>query len=792
MSGGEPSSIKRTLIVCCGQPFFVDCRSVLSFSPDGIRPYAAETRRFPLFLFGGGTLYQALYRKWRPRLFDDVVGQSHITRILKRQVMSGHLSHAYLFTGTRGTGKTTCAKLLSKAVNCLQPVEGNPCGKCEACRGIDEGSILDVVELDAASNNGVDQVRALREEAVYAPAAVKRRVYIVDEVHMLSVGAFNALLKILEEPPEHVLFILATTELHKVPATILSRCQRFSFKRIQAADIQNRLLYIAQAEGIALTEDAAALLSRLADGALRDALSLLDQCAVGGGAVDRDAVLDALGLAGNLRTAHLMNHIRRFESANALNELAQLYAAGKDVSTVLSELSGLARDLLLRQTAGAGAQGLLAGGYDEKTLNYLSNGFSPQRLLHVLNVLQDTQAKLKTSPDRRTDAELCLLRLCDQRLDGSVLSLSQRLSRLEAALASGQLSAVQTRPFAPPPREPAAEGVEAAPPPANEGAEPESLPDFLAETVPAPVPTVEPAPVSAPAKADNLLTEAPTPSPAAEQPGKVVKTAPEPEISVSIEPLPAQNEASAVPDSEVPAEPSLPAEPPPAEEPPLPSEPDLPPPAEEYPPPPLEAPPPMDIPLPEEPPPDAFAPPEEPLPPPEAVTPTRASRSRGSRRRSYARNPVTGEGDARFWQLLQRTLEEIMSPAGSTMLRVGLVMGLYWPGLLRLYVPDPSTLGWLSREPQRGQIEGAASAQAGRAVRLEVIQGPYPKLGQSAASVSAPEPDPLPLSPPSPAPAQAEPPLTPEQRRERYQELEAIGARTEQELGEGFFVIVEE
>ena len=759
-------------------------------------------------------MYQALYRKWRPRLFDDVVGQSHITRILKRQVMSGHLSHAYLFTGTRGTGKTTCAKLLSKAVNCLQPVEGNPCGKCEACRGIDEGSILDVVELDAASNNGVDQVRALREEAVYAPAAVKRRVYIVDEVHMLSVGAFNALLKILEEPPEHVLFILATTELHKVPATILSRCQRFSFKRIQAADIQNRLLYIARAEGIALTEDAAALLSRLADGALRDALSLLDQCAVGGGAVDRDAVLDALGLAGNLRTAHLMNHIRRFESANALNELAQLYAAGKDVSTVLSELSGLARDLLLRQTAGAGAQGLLAGGYDEKTLNYLSNGFSPQRLLYVLNVLQDTQAKLKTSPDRRTDAELCLLRLCDQRLDGSVLSLSQRLSRLEAALASGQLSAVQTRPFAPPPREPAAEGVEAAPPPADEGAEPESLPDFLAETVPAPVPTAEPGPVSAPDGADAPLTEVSTPSPVAEQPEKVANIAPEPEIAVSIEPLPAQNETPAVPDSEVPAEPSTPAEPPdrpptrrsgdtlaepstpaeppPAEEPPLPPEPDLPPPAEEYPPPPLDAPPPMDIPLPEEPPPDAFAPPEEPVPPPEAPVAARSSRPRGSRRKSYARNPVTGEGDARFWQVLQHTLEEIMSVAGSTMLSVGLVMGLYWPGLLRLYVPDPSTLDWLSREPQRSQIEGAATAQAGRAVRLEVIQGPYPKLGQAAAPVSTPEPDPLPLSPSPAAPAQPEPPLTPEQRRERYQELEAIGARTEQELGEGFFVIVEE
>ncbi|MCD7757845.1 MAG: DNA polymerase III subunit gamma/tau, partial [Clostridiales bacterium] len=384
-------------------------------------------------------MYQALYRKWRPQTFDDVVGQSHITRTLKKQVTTGHLSHAYLFTGTRGTGKTTCAKLLAKAVNCENPVGGNPCGQCAACRGIDSGSILDVVELDAASNNGVDQVRALRDEAVYAPAAVRRRVYIIDEVHMLSVAAFNALLKILEEPPEHLMFILATTELHKVPATILSRCQRFSFKRIQPADIQNRLRYIAQAEGIDLTEDGAALLARLADGALRDALSLLDQCAVSGGRVDKDAVLDALGLAGNTKTAHIMNHIRRGETAQALTELGELYAAGKDVGAVLSELAGLTRDLLLRQTTGGSAPGLMAGGYDEATMQALSRGLSSQRLLHMLTLLQDIQAKLKTSANRRTDAELCIIQLCDRTLDGSVLSLSERLSRIEAALANGQL-----------------------------------------------------------------------------------------------------------------------------------------------------------------------------------------------------------------------------------------------------------------------------------------------------------------------------------------------------------------
>ena len=225
-----------------------------------------------------GDIYQALYRKYRPRTFDEVCGQEHITETLKAQVASGRLSHAYLFVGTRGTGKTTCAKILAKAVNCLHPVDGNPCGECAACRGIDEGSVLDVVEIDAASNNGVENVRALREEAVFSPASVKKRVYIIDEVHMLSTAAFNALLKILEEPPEHLMFILATTELRKVPGTILSRCQRYSFRRLDADVIAKRLNYIAAREGFDLTPEGAALLARLADGGMRDAISLLDQC----------------------------------------------------------------------------------------------------------------------------------------------------------------------------------------------------------------------------------------------------------------------------------------------------------------------------------------------------------------------------------------------------------------------------------------------------------------------------------------------------------------------------------
>ena len=301
-------------------------------------------------------MYQALYRKWRPKTFSDVVGQEHVTETLQRQVAEGRLSHAYLFTGTRGTGKTTCAKILAKAVNCEHPENGNPCNKCQSCLGIESGGFLDVMELDAASNNGVDHVRALRDEAIYSPAQVKKRVYIIDEVHMLSTAAFNALLKILEEPPEHLMFILATTELHKVPATILSRCQRFAFRRILPREIVGRLNYIAEQEGIDLRPDGAELLAHIADGALRDALSLLDQCAAAGGTIDSAAVLDALGLAGNLQTAQLMDCVLRRDTKAALLLLHRLYGSGKDVGAVLGELSALARDLLISKTAPEGAR----------------------------------------------------------------------------------------------------------------------------------------------------------------------------------------------------------------------------------------------------------------------------------------------------------------------------------------------------------------------------------------------------------------------------------------------------
>ncbi len=419
-------------------------------------------------------MYQALYRKWRPRTFDEVVGQSHITDILKRQVAADRLSHAYLFTGTRGTGKTTCAKILARAVNCEHPVDGNPCNACPACLGIENGSILDVLELDAASNNGVDQVRALRDEAVYSPAAVRRRVYIVDEVHMLSTAAFNALLKILEEPPAHLMFILATTELHKVPATIRSRCQQYAFKRILPGEIAGRLEQVARAEGIPLTADGAALLARLADGGLRDALSLLDQCTGGGGTVDEAAILSALGLAGNLETAALMGRVAAGDTAGALEKLGSLYAAGKDVGTLLGELSALARDLLIRKTAPQGGASLLTGGYDEAAMRALSSQFTPQRLVYLLTLLQDCQAALARSTSRRTDAELCLIRMCDAGLDDSPAALAARVARLESLLSGTPVPpAPAPAPEAPAavPSAPSAQ-PEAAPPPTDEDAPP--------------------------------------------------------------------------------------------------------------------------------------------------------------------------------------------------------------------------------------------------------------------------------------------------------------------------------
>ncbi len=374
-------------------------------------------------------MYQALYRKWRPRTFDDVVGQEHITETLKNQVAGGRLSHAYLFIGTRGTGKTTCAKILAKAVNCLHPVNGNPCNRCSACRGIDDGSIMDVVEMDAASNNGVDHVRALRDEAVFSPASVSKRVYIVDEVHMMSNQAFNALLKILEEPPEHLMFILATTELHKVPATILSRCQRHSFKRLDNACVEDRLMYVARQEGLDLRSDAAALIAGMAEGGMRDALSILDQCS-GRKHIDNETVYSAMGLAGKANICDMLRHIINHDTASAIDLFTELWQGGKDPATLLGELSGLHREILMTMVAPRGGKQLLSGCYDERTLRSFAGKFSTGELVNNINILQSALSDTR-SGQARTICELCLITLCESDLGDDIPLMRQRIAALE-------------------------------------------------------------------------------------------------------------------------------------------------------------------------------------------------------------------------------------------------------------------------------------------------------------------------------------------------------------------------
>ena len=398
-------------------------------------------------------MYQALYRKWRPQTFDQVVGQKHITETLKNQVMTGRLSHAYIFIGTRGTGKTTCARILARAVNCEHPVNGSPCGVCPACRGIADGSILDVVELDAASNNGVDNVRALRDEAVFSPAAVKKRVYIIDEVHMLSTPAFNALLKILEEPPEHLMFILATTELQKVPATILSRCQRHSFKRLDSSVIAEYLEYIASQEHMKLTHEAAEIIARLADGGVRDALTLLDQCSASGN-IDVEAVYSAMGLAGNLRIAELLDNIIGGDTAAALRSFDALWMDGKDPATLLGELNGLMRDVLMMQVAPKGGANLLSGGYSGAQLKQFSQSMTREELLCAMDTVQGAAAQMRDGRNPKLAAELCLVSLCDNTLGESIPALRARISRLEERVKNGVIGVIDSAPAQAPAAEP--------------------------------------------------------------------------------------------------------------------------------------------------------------------------------------------------------------------------------------------------------------------------------------------------------------------------------------------------
>lgn len=386
-------------------------------------------------------VYQALYRKYRPQTFSDVVGQKGVTDTLRAQIETGKLSHAYLFTGTRGTGKTSCAKILAKAVNCLDPQDGNPCNCCAACRAIDDGSCMDVLEIDAASNNGVDSVRVLRDDAIYTPSEVKRRVYIIDEVHMLSIAAFNALLKIIEEPPEHLIFILATTELNKVPATILSRCQRFSFRRLRPEDIAGRLNFIAYQEGIQIAPAALWLLARLADGAMRDGVSLLDQCASAcQGELTEELVCQTLGLAGVKRTGELLMAAGKQDTAQALSIFEALYAEGKDLGALFDELSALCRDLLVLKAAPKSGVSMLSGIADESQATELEKLFAPAELLRDLTLVQAAKGAVGKNADARVAAELCLMQLCEPSLKLDAQSLGARVSKLEERLATGNFT----------------------------------------------------------------------------------------------------------------------------------------------------------------------------------------------------------------------------------------------------------------------------------------------------------------------------------------------------------------
>ena len=379
-------------------------------------------------------MYLALYRKWRPRVFSEVISQEHITKTLQNQVRTGKLAHAYLFTGSRGTGKTTCSKILAKAANCLHPVDGNPCLECSVCKGIDDGSILDVVEMDAASNNSVDDVRDLRDEAGYAPTVCKYRVYIIDEVHMLSSSAFNALLKIMEEPPPHVLFILATTEVHKVPQTIVSRCQQYDFRRIRPADSAKRMLEISEQEEFTLEPDAAALIARLADGGMRDALSLLDQCAAFSDHIDEKTVADTAGIAGSDHLFALSDAILRKDAASAIFQVGELYDNAKGIDRLVSELIGHFRSVMLCKSVTDPKNLVVCLPEEMEKFMELARAMSLSRILEILSAFQQCLDALSRSSNKKVELEMTLIRLCSSEETAAVpTDLTRRLEKLEQA-----------------------------------------------------------------------------------------------------------------------------------------------------------------------------------------------------------------------------------------------------------------------------------------------------------------------------------------------------------------------
>lgn len=398
-----------------------------------IIPYGGSA----FFIIQEVPMYQVLYRKYRPRVFADVYGQDHVTSTLKNEIKEGRISHAYLFTGSRGTGKTTCAKILAKAVNCPNAVDGEPCNACEICKGLDSGTIYDVVEIDAASNNGVDNIRDLREEVNYTPTRGKYRVYIIDEVHMLSTGAFNALLKTLEEPPAHVIFILATTEVHKLPATILSRCQRFDFKRIQPETMAVRLQQVAGLEGMELAPDAATLIARIADGALRDGLSILDQCAGRSKQITAHLVSEVAGLAGREALYRLSDAVLARDSSAAAEELAQLHENSYDMERLCVEMINHFRNFMMVKTVKKSRELIICTDDEYKHIEESAGQFTLAQILRGLDLFQSTLVKIKGGATPRIEMEMAFIRLCEPKLETDSDAINQRLSALERAVQNG-------------------------------------------------------------------------------------------------------------------------------------------------------------------------------------------------------------------------------------------------------------------------------------------------------------------------------------------------------------------
>ncbi len=421
--------------------------------------------------------YQALYRKYRPQTFSEVVGQEHITETLKNELAAGKTVHAYLFTGTRGTGKTSCAKILAKAVNCLNPKDGDPCLSCESCLSVAKGENTDIVEIDAASNNSVDSIRELRDQVSFAPSSSKYRVYIIDEVHMLTVSAFNALLKTLEEPPAHVVFILATTEVHKLPATILSRCQRFDFRRIEADRICERIQYIADKEGLTVTDGAASLIAAAADGGMRDALSILDLCASGSKNIDEETVESVCGMAGGDYLIKLADYIKSRNAEGALMLIDRLYGNSVDMQRLLAELTSHYRDLMIIKTVKGDNKPIVCSSAKLKALEEQAADYDIKDIMRTLSALQAANAGMQ-SGNRRCEMEMTVIRLCTPSLSYDLASLERRIAALEnGTVRVAAVSPVPTK-AAPAPEKPTS-------PPQNEDANPEDgeipLPEYPAD-----------------------------------------------------------------------------------------------------------------------------------------------------------------------------------------------------------------------------------------------------------------------------------------------------------------------